>query len=222
MYGVRRVFWTRAGSGRRTYGRRFPREALGAGLDLTRRALFVRAMISSPRQVGAVWPTSRRAVRGLLDMADLGGARTVLEFGVGTGVYTAEILHRVPPDARVLGFEVDGRLLRAVAARLRDPRLTLVNDSAEHAERYLRGGAADVIVSSLPFTTLPAATREAILDLSCRLLDPGGSFLVLQYSPAVLGELQRRFGRVRRRLCLPNLPPAFLFACEGPRTEGGW
>lgn len=190
-------------------------------MDLTRRVLFLRAMLSSPRQVGAIWPTSRRAVRGLLDMADLGRARTVLEFGVGTGVYTAEILDRVGPGARVLGFEVDGGMCRAVSARLEDPRLTLVNDSAENAERYLDGEAADVIVSSLPFTTLPASTREAILDLSCRALHPAGSFLVLQYSPAVLGRLERRFGRVRRRLCPLNLPPAFLFACEEPRPGGG-
>ncbi len=64
---------------------------MSARLDLTRRVLFLRAMLSSPRQVGAIWPTSRRAVRGLLDMADLGRARTVLEFGVGTGVYLSLI-----------------------------------------------------------------------------------------------------------------------------------
>jgi phospholipid N-methyltransferase len=210
----------RGPSGPEAEQRRFPDE-LGGGVDLARRALFARAMIANPRQVGAIWPTSRRAVRGLLDMADIGGARTVLEFGVGTGVYTAEILRRVGREARVLGFEVDARLCRAVCARLDDPRLELVNDSAENAGRYLGGEAADVIVSSLPFTTLPAGTREAILDLSCGVLDPTGSFLVLQYSPAVLGELERRFGRVRRRLCPLNLPPAFLFACEEPRTGGG-
>ena len=55
-------------------------------------------MISHPRQVGAVWPTSRWAVRDLLDMGDLPRARTVVEFGVGTGVYTEEILKRLHPE----------------------------------------------------------------------------------------------------------------------------
>ncbi len=189
--------------------------------DLTRRALFLRSMLARPREVGAVWPTSRRAVRDLLDMADLSGARRVLEFGAGTGVYTQGILGRIPPDARLLAFEVDPGLASSVEEKLRDPRLRVICDSAENAEAYMEGGKADVIVSSLPFTTLPPGVRDGVLDLACRVLAPGGVVLVLQYSPAVLPHLRRRFSRVRRRVSPLNLPPAFLYACEDPRDGGG-
>lgn len=189
--------------------------------DLVRRALFLRSMLAHPRRVGAIWPTSRWAVRDLLDMADLHRARRVVEFGAGTGVYTREILARLHPDAGFLAFEVDPLLARAVRERLPDPRLRVVRDSAERVEEYLEGERADVIVSSLPFTTLPSGVREGILDAAQRTLAPDGTMLVLQYSGAVLPALRRRFGSVRRRVSPLNVPPAFLYACERPGGNAG-
>lgn len=182
-------------------------------------ALLLRSMLAHPRQVGAVWPTSRRAVRVLLNMADLPNARLVAEFGVGTGVYTRGILDRLSPEARLLAFEIDPGLAEAASERILDPRLRVLNRSAGEIEEHLGGEKADVIVSSLPFTTLPASERHAILDAAYSALAPGGSLLVLQYSKRVLPDLERRFPRVRRRFTPVNVPPAFLFACEKPEDE---
>ena len=188
----------------------------GFAEDLRRRALFGLSMLRNPRTVGAVWPTSRRAVEDLLDMGDLGSAAVVAEFGAGTGVYTAGILRRLPPGARLLAYEVDGALAAAVARRLPDRRLEVVNASAERVGEHLEalGRKADVVVSSLPFSTLPEGLRHDLLDAAREALAPGGVFLVLQYSRTVLPELERRFPKIRHRFSPLNLPPAFLFACE--------
>lgn len=173
-------------------------------------------MARHPGRVGAVWPTSRFAVRDLLDMADLAGARTVVEFGVGTGVYTAGILDRLPPDGRLLAFELDGALVSAVSEKLPDPRLRVIHDSAGRVGEYLGDEKADVIVSSLPFTTLPKGTKGEILVAARDALRPGGKLLVLQYSNTIRADLEKLFRPVRRRVSPVNLPPAFLFACEKP------
>ncbi len=183
------------------------------------RAMFLRSMLENPRRVGAVWPTSRRAVRDLLDMAKLPTARMAVELGVGTGVYTRGMLDRLPQQACLLAFEVDPRLAASASGRIGDPRLRVVNASASDIEAHLGGERADVIVSSLPFTTLPKGARDEILDAAHRALVPGGSLLVLQYSTKVLPELERRFPRVRRRFSPLNVPPAFLFACRKPGDE---
>ena len=166
--------------------------------------------------MGAVWPTSRRAVEDLLDMGDLGRANVVVEFGAGTGVYTEGVVRRLAPEARFLSYEVDGNLAAAVARRLPDRRLEVVHASAEGVGGHLEalGEKADVVVSSLPFSTLPAPVRQNLLDAAREALAPGGVFLVLQYSNTVLPELERRFPRIRHRLSPLNVPPAFLFACE--------
>ena len=152
----------------------------------------------------------------MLDLARLGDAGLVVELGAGTGVHTRELLRRLRPDARLLAFEIDPKLSAALAAEIDDPRLRLVTASAEEVEGHLEGLGVDVLVSALPFTSLPAAVRRRVLDTCPAILAPGGVMLVLQYSPLIKRELERRFASVERRLSPLNLPPAFLFRCTTP------
>lgn len=185
---------------------------------LADRLLFLRSFLTHPRQVGSVVPTSGRAVSDMLDMADVGAARLVVELGAGTGSYTGQVLSRLSEDARFLSFEIDRRLAGAVRDRICDPRLTVLNESAEHLARHLGGSRPEVIVSALPFTSLPRGLGRTILHRAAAALTPGGTLLVLQYSPFIAGDLRRVFGSVRRRICLRNVPPAFLYACTEPRV----
>ena len=164
--------------------------------------------------MGAVLPTSRRAVSDMLDLTRVPDASLIVEFGAGSGVYTRELLRRMGPDARLIAFEVDEDLAAGVQAELDDPRLQLVAGSAEEVEQHLNGAAVDVLVSALPFTSLPGEVRRRVLDLSPKILGPRGVMLVLQYSPFIQRELQRRFANVERRISPLNVPPAFLFRCS--------
>lgn len=183
--------------------------------QLAERLRFLRAFVAHPRQVGAVLPTSRWAVRDMLDMADVPGAGLVLELGAGTGVSTGEVLDRLGPEGRLMALEIDPHLVRSLEERFPDPRLRVVCDSAEHVEKYLDGGKADVVVCALPFTSLEAGLRRRLLDVLPAALAPSGTAVVIQYSPLVQGELRKRFASVRRRMSPRNVPPAFLYACSG-------
>lgn len=187
-----------------------------AGRPRAERRKFLRSFLAHPRQVGAVLPTSRRAVRDMLDLARLEDARLVVELGAGTGVHTRELLRRLPPDARLLAFEIDPELSAALSSDIDDSRLRLVTASAEEVEGHLAGAGVDVLVSALPFTSLPAAVRRRVLDACQAILARGGVMLVLQYSPLIEHELERRFQSVERRLSPLNLPPAFLYRCTTP------
>ena len=189
--------------------------------QVTDRLRFLRAFVANPRQVGAVLPTSRSAVRDMLDLAELRGADLVVELGAGTGSQTGEILSRLRPDARLLALEIDQALADLLAARYDDPRLQIVCGSAEHLEDHLDGRRADVVVCALPFTSLEQPLRRRILDQLPRALSPRGSVVVIQYSPLIEAELRRRFGSVRRRVSMLNVPPAFLFACTSPLPTQG-
>jgi phospholipid N-methyltransferase len=176
---------------------------------------FFAAFLANPRQVGAVLPTSRAAVRDMLDLADLPAAGLVVELGAGTGVQTGEILARLGPDARLVAVEIDPKLSGLLRQRYAgDARLEVVTDSAENIDAHLDGARADVLVSALPDTSLEPALRKRILDVLPRLLAPGGVMVVIQYSPLMLGEFRRRFRTVRWRITPWNVPPAFLFACS--------
>ena len=178
------------------------------------RVRFLRAFAANPRQVGAILPTSRYAVRDMLDLGDVPGAGLVVELGAGTGVQTGEILARMRPDARLVALEIDPALARLLEERFDDPRVRVVCDSAEHLEKHLDGERADVLVCALPFTSLEPGLRRRILDALPDALAPRGTALVIQYSPLILKELRRLFPTVRQRISLLNVPPAFLFACS--------
>jgi len=104
-----------------------------------------------------------------------------------------------------------------VRARLSDPRLQMVTGSAEDLPEVLDGRRPQVVVSALPFTSLPSGVGRTILERTASVLAPGGALLVLQYSPLIAAELHRLFTSVQRTVCLRNVPPAFLYACREPK-----
>lgn len=190
--------------------------AIHAGLRRLRgeRGRFLRSFLSGPGRVGAVLPTSRRTVRATLDMAPIAEARCVVELGAGTGPYTREILARLGAYGRLLAFELDPALADALAQDLPDPRLEVIADSAASLEARLDGRRPEVIVSALPFTSLPAAVGSEVLEVARKVLADDGVMLVLQYSPFIQRKLERTFGSVQRSFSPLNVPPAVLFACR--------
>lgn len=150
----------------------------------------------------------------MLDMANFAQARCVVELGAGTGVYTEEILARLHPDARFLAFEVDPDLVATLDGRFEDPRVRIINDSAENVGEYLDGAKVDIIVSGLPFTSLPEPVKRNIFEQVTRVLATDGVMVAIQYSTMVQRDLKRVFSSVRRRVSPLNVPPAFLFRCS--------
>ena len=184
------------------------------GQGLTDRLAFFRAFVAHPRRVGAVLPTSRWAVRDMLDMADVHSADLVVELGAGTGVYTREILARLRPDAHLMTLERDPRLARLLTEQYQDSRVRVICDSAENVQAHLKGARTELVISGLPFTSLGSDVRQRIFSQIVDILAPDGVALVLQYSPVIQGQLRGIFPYVERRVSLLNVPPAFLFACS--------
>jgi phospholipid N-methyltransferase len=188
--------------------------------NLAERVLFLRSFLAHPRLVGAVLPTSRRAVGDMLDMADVPGAKLVVELGAGTGAHTGPILERLAPDARLIAIEIDADLAASLRSRHdADPRLQVITGSAEELPEILGADRPEIIVSALPFTSLPGEMGQRILELTKQYLAPDGVFLVLQYSVFVRKHLQRLFGTIEQRWSPVNVPPAFLFACSRPHAD---
>jgi phospholipid N-methyltransferase len=151
----------------------------------------------------------------MLDLVALEDARCVVEMGAGTGPYTREIVKRLHPDARFVAFEVDPELAAGLEREHSDQRVVVANESAERMATYLDGQRADVVVSAIPFTSLPTDVREKLLGTARANLAEDGTLLVLQYSPFMQGQLESRFDSVERRVVPFNVPPAFVFACRG-------
>ena len=179
--------------------------------------LFARNFFRHPRMLGSIVPSSRFLIRELLSPVDWMRAHVIVEYGPGVGGITAEVLRRMRPDALLIAIEMNPDFVGYLRGALTDPRLRVVEGSAESVDEILgRFGQhqADYIISGIPFSTIPAPLRERILRKTRAVLAPGGAFLVYQFSTRVLEDLKRIFGYVARRFEPLNVLPAHLFFCQ--------
>jgi phospholipid N-methyltransferase len=180
------------------------------------RFLFARNFLQHPRMLGSLIPSSRFLVDRLLDKVEWTRAGTILEYGPGVGTITAPILDRMSREARLVVFEMNRDFVGHLRRSFPDPRLHVVHGSAESVRgelRRLQLAGADYIISGIPYTTMPGATREAIMRESRAALNPGGAVLVYQFTRAVLPYLRTHFRHVRQDFELRNILPARLFYC---------
>jgi phospholipid N-methyltransferase len=183
---------------------------------LVQTALFAKNFLQHPLMLGSFIPSSRFLIRTLLGELDFDRAKVIVEYGPGVGTFTHEILKRMRPDAILVALETNREFVKFLQQSSTDPRLHVVHASAASVQGALAAQGvtqADFVISGIPFSTLPADQREAVLHATRAVLQPQGAFLVYQFSPMVLASLRQVFSHVRRGFQPLNMPPAQLFYC---------
>ena len=179
--------------------------------------LFARNFFRHPRMLGSIVPSSRFLIRQLLEPINWGRARVIVEYGPGVGGITLEVLRQMRADATLIAIEMNPAFVRHLTDTISDPRLHVVAGSAADVDTMLRRlglTRADYIISGIPFSTIPPVERERILRKTVAALEPGGAFLLYQFSKRIMEDLKRVFGYVGRRFQPLNLLPAYLFVCQ--------
>ena len=192
---------------------RSPFKPLGAAL------LFAGNFLRHPNMLGSVIPSSRFLVDQVLEPVDWSRARVIVEYGPGIGTFTGEILRRMRGDAHLVAIETNRDFVRFLTRTVPDPRLHVVQDSAAEVQSVLERLALPApryIISGIPLGSMPDPVRADIAVKSRAALEPGGAFLVYQFTARALPTLQRTFGDVRRSFERRNFPPAQLFLCTTP------
>lgn len=181
------------------------------------RIAFFRGFLQSPKDVGSVIPSSRYMERGIIDYAAPQQAKVVVELGPGTGGTTRALLDAMAPDARLLAIDLDPQFTRIVA-RIGDRRLIVQNGSAADLRLLLAEhglAAPDVVVSGIPFSTMPTPVGNTILAAVHAALRPGGAFIAYQFRPEVARLAEPLFGpAVRSELVVRNIPPMRIWRWE--------
>ena len=182
--------------------------------------LFASNFLRHPNMLGSIIPSSRFLVDQVLEPIDWERAGVIVEYGPGIGTFTGEILRRMRADAQLVAIETNRDFVRFLQRTLPDPRLHVVRDSAAEVQQILgRLGlpAPRYIISGIPLGSMPDPVRGDIAEKTRAALEPGGAFLVYQFTARALPTLRRTFGDVRRSSERRNFPPAQMFLC----TTGG-
>lgn len=187
------------------------REGTGSRID------FFRGFLKSPKDVGSVIPSSRFMERSIIDYARPDHLRVVVELGPGTGGTTRALLAAMAADARLLAIDLDSRFTEIVS-RIGDPRLiTHTGSAAELGDILHQHGlaSADVVVSGIPFSTMPKPVGASIVRSVHGALAPGGAFVAYQFRPEVARLSDPVFGPARRtEMVMRNIPPMRIWRWE--------
>lgn len=193
---------------------------VGALQVLAERLAFLRGFVAHPEQVGSVIPSSHALERRLVRSARLLRARCVVELGPGTGGTTRAFLRAMPATAHLLAIELNEEFAARLRASIRDPRLTVVQGSAEFIDRCLADHglpAPDAVISGIPFSTMPREVADRIAAEIARVLAPAGRFVAYQVRPHVADYTTPYLGQARKEWELINVPPVRVFTW----TRGG-
>jgi phosphatidylethanolamine/phosphatidyl-N-methylethanolamine N-methyltransferase len=181
---------------------------------------FLGAFVREPFTVGAIWPSSTRLARLVVNSCDIQSGGTVVELGPGTGAFTELVLKRMKRLGRFIGVEINRT--NAAVLRRRFTECEIVNDSAENLPRYLGRGEANCIISGLAWGNMLPRLQDRILAAILRSLAPGGQLVGFGYLHAAWypttqrfrRRLRERFARVKTTPVIwRNLPPAFVYQC---------
>ncbi len=190
------------------------RSEIGALQALRERIAFLRGFVAHPEQVGSVIPSSHVLEQRLVRSARLLHARCLVELGPGTGGTTRAFLRAMPATAHLLAIELNEDFAARLRASIRDPRLTVVQGSAEFIDRFLTEHglpAPDAVISGIPFSTMPREVADRIAAEIARVLAPGGRFVAYQVRPHVADYASPYLGQARREWEVINIPPVRVF-----------
>lgn len=178
------------------------------------RFAFLQGFLRHPERVGSVVPSSRFLERRIVEAGEIDRAGVVVELGPGTGGTTRALLQALPEESKLLAIEIDPRFV-ARLEEIPDPRLVVHHGSAEHIREALAGhdlGAADAVVSGIPFSTIPAAVGRRILREIWESLALGGRFVAYQFRDRVAGLGAEIAGQPDVEVELLNVPPMRVYS----------
>lgn len=167
---------------------------------------FLRALITNPKSIGAIFPSSPALAQAIARQIDP-GAGPVLEIGPGTGVVSEAILARgvAPHDLTLL--EYDEEFARHLAARF--PGVRVLQGDAFDLDRTLGARAPfGAIVSCLPLLNFPLGQRMAFMEKLAARMQPGAPLIQFSYglhAPVVPPD---GFAVTCTAFVLANIPPA--------------
>ena len=188
------------------------------GLKLSTKLLgpfgvFLQGAIQQPGMVGAVFPSSKSTIVNMMKRVDWENCKLVVEYGPGVGTFTHHLLEHLPRDAQLLAIDTSAHFVEHLGKTIADPRFKAVLGSATDVERIVKAEGydhADIVISGLPISTLPAEVAEEMVEATYRVLKPGGAFLTYQYRLKARRLTEQAFDRVDTKYVLMNVPPNHL------------
>ncbi len=177
---------------------------------------FFKESIKNLKTIGTITRSSQFVCKEMVSHVDFSKAKVIVELGAGDGVITEHILKNMRKDTQLLSFEVNELFCKKLR-QIKDPRLHVIEDSAEKLKEYLNKmdlKEADFVVSAIPFVALPDELGYSIVGVCRDNMKEGGLFIQIHYSLLAKKIYKNVFGNVEISFVPINIPPAFVLVSE--------
>jgi phosphatidylethanolamine/phosphatidyl-N-methylethanolamine N-methyltransferase len=145
---------------------------------------FIKGMMSTPKTVGAIMPTSARMANRMASIIDTGSGLPVLELGPGTGVITKAILDKGVKPENLVSVEYSSEFVRHLRGKY--PGVNFINGDAfslaETLQSY-KGQQFDCVISGIPLLNFPMHQRVKLMEDLLKLIPVGRPIVQFSYGP---------------------------------------
>jgi phospholipid N-methyltransferase len=160
---------------------------------------------------GAFAETKRETEVEICSKLPKGSGKIIVEYGMGHGNISKEVLRVIAEDSKLYCFEVNKEFCELVRKEIPDERLVIINDSAENAKLHLPG-QVDAFIGSIPFSFFSKEVANQILQDAYDLLSYGGYYSQVLYTKFNYKKFTKVFDECER-VKIPALPPEYIFHC---------
>lgn len=189
--------------------------------ELLNNFTFLLQFFAAPKIVGAILPSSPQLSEVITSWVELDKAESVIEFGPGTGSFTAAIQKKISPRTTFFAIEINPEMVKILKKNY--PDITVYNDSVINTPTYLAHHgckSTDCIISGLPWAIFDDESQDQILDIIFENLKDNGQFVTFTYLHSILLSSGRKFRKklydkfsevTCSKTVWQNLPPALVY-----------
>ena len=175
---------------------------------------MIKKIIKNFKTKWRVWHSSKFLIKKMIWNIDFSKDLVIVQYWSWKAVFVKQILKKMSKNSKLYVFEIDERCNK-YAEEINDSRLVYINDSAEKVFDYVNEKQVDVIVSTLPFWSLPKDLLNLIISNSKKILKENGLFLQYQYFLTDKKAIENIFW-IKSKISfeLINFPPAFIYKIQ--------
>jgi phospholipid N-methyltransferase len=142
----------------------------------------------------------------------------VVEFGMGHGNITKQILSKLGKNGKLFAFEVNTKFCQLVDKTIDDKRLTIVNDSAANILKYI-DKPIGAVISTIPFSFLSKTEIKKVLEDSYSLLKADHHFSQALYTKHNIKKFEKVYD-ICELVYLGGVPSEYVFHCKKKALSG--
>ena len=180
---------------------------------------FIYQFFNKPSLVGAIMPSSKFLARNIVNFINFKRKNLVIiEYGPGTGPFTAEIVKKLKDGDKLLLIEQNKKFIENLVQKYNQyQQLTIIEGSVSNVKTILEENKikqVDYIVSGIPFSSIPKEVTLDIMENTQSIMNNQSLFITFQYSTLKLKLFKRYFEIVSKKFILRNVPSAYIICMK--------